>query len=109
MEKLLQWAVNHTDQNALAEQAAAIRRGEALPDPKRYDPKVLEAILGKDDATRMKGNLHYKKKKFFPLKNVKLISLFFIYLLIQRLLNVLVIPKTLLKIKKLLLTILNFN
>lgn len=58
MEKLLQWAVNNTDQNALAEQANAIRRGEAKPDPSRYDPKVLEAILGKDDATRMKGNLH---------------------------------------------------
>lgn len=55
MEKLLQWAVNNSDNNSLAEQAAAIRRGEALPDPKRYDPKVLEAILGKDDATRMKG------------------------------------------------------
>lgn len=55
MEKLLQWAVNNSDNSALAEQAAAIRRGEAQPDPKRYDPKVLEAILGKDDATRMKG------------------------------------------------------
>lgn len=55
MEKLLQWAVNNSDNNSLAEQAAAIRRGEAQPDPKRYDPKVLEAILGKDDATRMKG------------------------------------------------------
>ncbi|GAA5803239.1 hypothetical protein HPULCUR_008716 [Helicostylum pulchrum] len=54
MEKLLHWAVNNTDQNALAEQADAIRRGEAKPDPSRYDPKVLEAILGKDDATRMK-------------------------------------------------------
>ncbi|KAG2211031.1 hypothetical protein INT46_010938 [Mucor plumbeus] len=54
MEKLLQWAVNNSDNNSLAEQAAAIRRGEAVPDPKRYDPKVLEAILGKDDATRMK-------------------------------------------------------
>jgi len=57
MEKLLQWAVNNSDNSALAEQAAAIRRGEAQPDPKRYDPKVLEAILGKDDATRMKGML----------------------------------------------------
>ena len=57
MEKLLQWAVNNSDNNSLAEQAAAIRRGEAVPDPKRYDPKVLEAILGKDDATRMKGML----------------------------------------------------
>lgn len=55
MEKLLQWAVNNSDNTSLAEQAAAIRRGEAQPDPKRYDPKVLEAILGKDDATRMKG------------------------------------------------------
>ncbi|CEP19088.1 hypothetical protein [Parasitella parasitica] len=54
MEKLLQWAVNNSDNNALAEQAAAIRRGEALPDPTKYDPKILEAILGKDDATRMK-------------------------------------------------------
>jgi hypothetical protein len=60
MEKLLQWAVNNTDNASLAEQAAAIRRGEAQPDPKRYDPKILEAILGKDDATRMKGK---KKKK----------------------------------------------
>lgn len=59
MEKLLQWAVNNSDNNSLAEQAAAIRRGEALPDPKRYDPKVLEAILGKDDATRMKGILKH--------------------------------------------------
>lgn len=55
MEKLLQWAVNNTDNDSLAEQAAAIRRGEAQPDPSRYDPKILEAILGKDDATRMKG------------------------------------------------------
>lgn len=55
MEKLLQWAVNNSDNNALAEQAEAIRRGEAQPDPKKYDPKILEAILGKDDATRMKG------------------------------------------------------
>ncbi|CAO3645272.1 unnamed protein product [Mucor hiemalis] len=54
MEKLLQWAVNNTDNDSLAEQAAAIRRGEAQPDPSRYDPKILEAILGKDDATRMK-------------------------------------------------------
>lgn len=57
MEKLLQWAVNNSDNSSLAEQAAAIRRGEAQPDPKRYDPKVLEAILGKDDATRMKGKV----------------------------------------------------
>ncbi|KAI7900277.1 armadillo-type protein [Cokeromyces recurvatus] len=54
MEKLLQWAVNNSDNNALAEQAAAIRRGEAKPDPKKFDPKIIEAILGKDDATRMK-------------------------------------------------------
>ncbi|CAO3681501.1 unnamed protein product [Rhizopus stolonifer] len=54
MEKLLQWAVNNSDQNSLSEQADAIRRGEALPDPSRYDPKIIEAILGKDDATRMK-------------------------------------------------------
>ncbi|KAI8638341.1 armadillo-type protein [Parasitella parasitica] len=54
MEKLLQWAVNNSDNNSLAEQAAAIRRGEAKPDPTKYDPKFLEAILGKDDATRMK-------------------------------------------------------
>ncbi|KAI9345065.1 armadillo-type protein [Pilaira anomala] len=54
MEKLLQWAVNNTDQDALSKQAEAIRRGEAKPDPSKYDPKVLEAILGKDDATRMK-------------------------------------------------------
>jgi hsp70-interacting protein len=58
MEKLLKWAVNNTDNDSLAEQAAAIRRGEAQPDPTRYNPKVLEAILGKDDATRMKGNVH---------------------------------------------------
>lgn len=57
MEKLLQWAVNNSDTNALAEQAAAIRRGEAKPDPSKYDPKILEAILGKDDATRMKGKI----------------------------------------------------
>ena len=55
MEKLLQWAVNNSDQNSLSEQAAAIRRGEVQPDPDKYDPKILEAILGKDDATRMKG------------------------------------------------------
>jgi len=54
MEKLLQWAVNHSDNSALHDQAEAIRRGEAKPDPSRYDPKVIEAILGKDDATRMK-------------------------------------------------------
>lgn len=63
MEKLLQWAVNHTDHNALSEQAAAIRRGDAQVDPKRYDPKVLEAILGKDDATRMKGKIKREREK----------------------------------------------
>lgn len=61
MEKLLQWAVNNSDNNSLAEQAAAIRRGEAQPDPSRYDPKILEAILGKDDATRMKGKIMKSK------------------------------------------------
>lgn len=65
MEKLLQWAVNNTDNNALSEQAAAIRRGDVKVDPKRYDPKVLEAILGKDDATRMKGNLSFFFSSFF--------------------------------------------
>lgn len=64
MEKLLQWAVNNTDNNALSEQAAAIRRGDVQVDPKRYDPKVLEAILGKDDATRMKGKMT-KRRVFF--------------------------------------------
>lgn len=55
MEKLLQWAVDNSNKNSLSEQADAIRRGEAKPDPSKYDPKILEAILGKDDATRMKG------------------------------------------------------
>lgn len=55
MEKLLQWAVDNSNTNSLSEQADAIRRGEAKPDPSKYDPKILEAILGKDDATRMKG------------------------------------------------------
>ncbi|KAI8889107.1 Fes1-domain-containing protein [Backusella circina FSU 941] len=54
MEKLLQWAVNNSDNSSLAEQAEAIRRGEAKPDPSKYNSKMLEAILGKDDATRMK-------------------------------------------------------
>ncbi|KAG0743911.1 hypothetical protein G6F57_007144 [Rhizopus arrhizus] len=54
MEKLLQWAVDNSNTNSLSEQADAIRRGEAKPDPSKYDPKILEAILGKDDATRMK-------------------------------------------------------
>ncbi|KAI9485116.1 hypothetical protein BDB00DRAFT_90184 [Zychaea mexicana] len=39
MEKLLQWAVNNS---------------ELKPDPSKFDPAVIEAILGKDDATRMK-------------------------------------------------------
>lgn len=55
MEKLLQWAVNNSNQEALREQAEAIRRGEARPEPKKFDPELIEAILGKDDATRMRG------------------------------------------------------
>ncbi|KAI9029883.1 armadillo-type protein [Phycomyces nitens] len=54
MEKLLQWAVNNTDQDDLQRKAEAVRRGELKVDPKRYDPAIIEAILGKDDATRMK-------------------------------------------------------
>ena len=60
MEKLLQWAVNNSDQDALKKQAEAIRKGEAKADPSKFDPAMIEAILGKDDATRMKGK---KKKK----------------------------------------------
>ncbi|CAO3696774.1 unnamed protein product [Umbelopsis ramanniana] len=54
MEKLLQWAINNTDQEQLRKDAEAIKRGEMQPDPSKFDPKVIEAILGKDDATRMK-------------------------------------------------------
>jgi len=54
MEKLLQWAINNTDQEQLREEAEAIKRGEKQPDPSKFDPKIIEAILGKDDATRMK-------------------------------------------------------
>ncbi|CAM0139530.1 hsp70 nucleotide exchange factor fes1 [Umbelopsis sp. WA50703] len=54
MEKLLQWAINNTDQDQLRKDAEAIKKGELQPDPSKYDPKVIEAILGKDDATRMK-------------------------------------------------------
>ncbi|KAI7861639.1 nucleotide exchange factor Fes1-domain-containing protein, partial [Spinellus fusiger] len=54
MEKLLQWAVNNSDTNDLGKQAEAVRKGELKVDPSRYDPAILEAILGKDDATRMK-------------------------------------------------------
>jgi hypothetical protein len=61
MEKLLQWAVNNSDQSSLSEQADAIRRGEAQADPSKYNSKMLEAILGKDDATRMKGKIHSKE------------------------------------------------
>lgn len=55
MEKLLQWAVNNSDQDALKKQAEAIRKGETKADPSKFDPAMIEAILGKDDATRMKG------------------------------------------------------
>ncbi|KAG2217730.1 hypothetical protein INT45_001273 [Circinella minor] len=54
MEKLLQWAVNNSDQEALKKQAEAIRKGELKADPSKFDPAMIEAILGKDDATRMK-------------------------------------------------------
>ncbi|KAF7724101.1 hsp70 nucleotide exchange factor fes1 [Apophysomyces ossiformis] len=54
MEKLLQWAVNNSDKEQLQKTAEAIRRGEQKPDPKKFDPEIIEAILGKDDATRMK-------------------------------------------------------
>lgn len=55
MEKLLQWAINNTDQDQLRKDADAIKRGEMQPDLSKFDPKIIEAILGKDDATRMKG------------------------------------------------------
>lgn len=55
MEKLLQWAINNTDQDQLRKDAEAIKRGEMKPDLSKFDPKIIEAILGKDDATRMKG------------------------------------------------------
>lgn len=55
MEKLLQWAIENTDQEQLKKDAEAIKKGEMQADPSKYDPKVIEAILGKDDATRMKG------------------------------------------------------
>jgi hypothetical protein len=55
MEKLLQWAINNTDQDQLRKDAEAIKRGEIQPDLSKFDPKIIEAILGKDDATRMKG------------------------------------------------------
>ncbi|KAH8556774.1 armadillo-type protein [Umbelopsis sp. PMI_123] len=54
MEQLLQWAINNTDQEQLRKDAEAIKKGEKKPDPSKFDPKVIEAILGKDDATRMK-------------------------------------------------------
>lgn len=55
MEKLLQWAVNNSDQEELKKNAEAIRRGEVPVDRSKFDPKVIESILGKDDATRMQG------------------------------------------------------
>ncbi|CAO3593683.1 unnamed protein product [Absidia cylindrospora] len=54
MEKLLQWAVNNSDQEQLQRDAEAVRRGDYKPDPSKFNPRVIEAILGKDDATRMK-------------------------------------------------------
>ncbi|KAI8327655.1 armadillo-type protein [Chlamydoabsidia padenii] len=57
MEKLLQWAVNNSDKEQLKHDAEAIRRGDYKPDPSKFDPKVIEAILGKDDATLMKESV----------------------------------------------------
>ncbi|RUS19624.1 hypothetical protein BC937DRAFT_87186 [Endogone sp. FLAS-F59071] len=56
MEQLLQWAITNTDQDQLHANAEAVRRGEREPKPPQqtFDPELLEAILGKDDATRMK-------------------------------------------------------
>ncbi|ORX56772.1 Fes1-domain-containing protein [Hesseltinella vesiculosa] len=54
MEKLLQWAVNNSNQEELTKNAEAIRRGEYKPDPSKFNPEVIDAILGKDDATLMK-------------------------------------------------------
>lgn len=65
MEKLLQWAVDNSNKNSLSEQAEAIRKGEAKIDPSKYDPRILEAILGPDDATRMKGTSKYIHKKLY--------------------------------------------
>ncbi|KAI8071201.1 armadillo-type protein [Gongronella butleri] len=53
MEKLLQWAVNNSDQEELKRNAEAIKRGEYKADPSKFNPEIIEAILGKDDATRM--------------------------------------------------------
>ncbi|KAI8372954.1 armadillo-type protein [Radiomyces spectabilis] len=57
MEKLLQWAVQNSDKEELQRTAEAVRSGNANIDPKKFDPAVIEAILGKDDATRMKEAL----------------------------------------------------
>lgn len=72
MEKLLQWAINNTDQEQLREEAEAIKRGEKQPDPSKFDPKIIEAILGKDDATRMKGKRASRMANHtrFPLANM---------------------------------------
>ncbi|ORZ02195.1 armadillo-type protein [Syncephalastrum racemosum] len=57
MEKLLQWAVNNSDQEELKKNAEAIRKGEVPVDRSKFDPKIIESILGKDDATRMQEAL----------------------------------------------------
>ncbi|CAO3647433.1 unnamed protein product [Cunninghamella blakesleeana] len=57
MEKLLQWAVNNSDKEELKEQAEAIKRGDYKPDTSKFNPEIIEAILGKDNATLMKEAL----------------------------------------------------
>lgn len=61
MEQLLQWAITNTDQDQLHADAEAVRRNEreAKPPQQTFDPELLEAILGKDDATKMKGTCFF--------------------------------------------------
>lgn len=93
MEKLLQWAVNNSNQEELKRQAEAIRRGELKADQSKFDPAVIEAILGKDDATRMKGNSETRDANRWIDPSLQT---FFI----QRLLTALLIPTIRLKIKR---------
>jgi len=56
MQQLLQWAITNSDQDRLHADADAVRRGERelKPPQQTFDPELLKAISGKDDATRMK-------------------------------------------------------
>ncbi|KAJ9068797.1 hsp70 nucleotide exchange factor fes1 [Entomophthora muscae] len=54
MEKLLQWGLANSDPDALARQANGEEPRQSLKD---LDPGVIDAILGKDDATLMKESM----------------------------------------------------